>query len=199
MRYLALTVIGLLFIGLIAYGYLLPSVVENAPKTEAVYRSEVYEYTVTIPDGLAVKEYLPENVVFGHVTNDAVDGVVEVRAITVEGKNNEKFIDSVARELANLCAADGPNASLSCIGIEKSEPITSVGGLTGTELFLVGEMKQLPSGETTHITKGPYFVFQRQAGVTVSSVIVIHAPLNQSAAEADVGTIRGVAESLVIE
>jgi len=200
MRYVALFFLGLLFIGLVIFGYFtpLPFSSDSEKAETSTYRNDVYEYTVTVPEGLDIKEYLPENVVFGHIEGDMVDGVVEVRAMTVRGQSGETFLDAVARELANLCAADGPNASISCTGIESSEEFRT-GGLVGTELYLKAELKEFPSGNMTGFTKGPYFVFQRQSSASGSSILVIHAPLNQNADEADIDTIRTVAESVVIQ
>lgn len=200
MRYVALFFLGLLFIGLVIFGYFspLPFPSDSGKAETSTYRNDVYEYTVTVPEGLDIKEYLPENVVFGHIEGDMVDGVVEVRAMTVRGQSGETFLDAVARELANLCAADGPNASISCTGIESSEEFRT-GGLVSTELYLKAELKEFPSGNVTGFIKGPYFVFQRQSSASGSSIFVIHAPLNQNADEADIDTIRAVAESVVIQ
>lgn len=200
MRYFSLFVLGLLFIGLVVFGYLVPLPFgETTQESEQqTYRNDVYEYTVTIPKGLDIKEYLPENVVFGHINGDAVAGVVELRAMTIRGQSGETFLDAAARDLANLCAADGPNASISCTGIESSEEFRT-GGLVGTELYLQAEIKEFPSGQVSGFIMGPYFVFQRQSSASGSSILVIHAPLNQNSDEADIDTIRAVAESLVIE
>lgn len=200
MRYVTLIFLGLLFIGLVIFGYFTPLPFSDISKEAEAnfYRNDVYEYTVTVPEGLDIKEYLPENVVFGHIEGDMVNGVVEVRAMTVRGQAGETFLDAVARELANLCAADGPNASISCTGIESSEEFRA-DGLVGTELYLKAELKEFPSGTVSAFTMGPYFVFQRQSSASGSSILVIHAPLNQNADEADIDTIRSVAESVVIE
>lgn len=200
MRYVALTFLGLIFIGLLIFGYFAPFPFPKAsPHAEAgTYRNDVYEYSVIVPDGLDTKEYLPENVVFGHIEGDSVEGIVEARAMTVRGQAGETFLDAVGRDLANLCAADGPNASISCTGIESSEEFRT-NGLAGTELYLRAELKEFPSGSVTPFAKGPYFVFQRQSSASGSSILVIHAPLNQDADEADAEAIRAVAESLVIE
>lgn len=200
MRYVALIILGLIFIGLLIFGYFvpLPFLSDSENVETSIYRNDVYEYSVTVPEGLDVKEYLPENVVFGHIDGDTVNGVVELRAMTVRGQAGETFLDAVARDLANLCAADGPNASISCTGIERSGEFRA-NGLIGTELYLKAELKEFPSGAVTPFTKGPYFVFQRQSSASGSSILVVHAPLNQEADEAAIDTIRTVAESVVIE
>jgi hypothetical protein len=200
MRHFALIVLGLFFIGLVVFGYLMPFPFDEQAQEvgEQSYRNDVYEYTVTVPEGLDIKEYLPENVVFGHIDGEMVAGVVELRAMTIRGQAGETFLDATTHDLANLCAADGPNASISCTGIESSEEFRT-GGLVGTELYLKAELKEFPSGQVTGFTMGPYFVFQRQSSAAGSSILVIHAPLNQNADEADIDTIRAVAESLIIE
>lgn len=166
------------------------------------YTSEGYGYTVAYPSTLQVKEYQPEYVTIGHISGtgdeEFVDGVAEIRTEVIEGSPEQSFSEAIAERLEMLCAADGPNESFSCTGVERSNPFATASGISGTELYLVGELKNLKTGSTTAISKGPYYVFVLATGATATRALVIHAPLNQPAAEADAGVIEAVAKSLTL-
>lgn len=106
------------------------------------------------------------------------------------------LVDAVIDTLAMFCAADGPTGSFSCAEASRSQPFTTASGETGTEVYLAGEMHDFTSDTRTPVEKGPYFVFPL---TTAQSVLVVHAPLNQSAAEADTAVIRAIAESVQID
>ncbi|HVU80190.1 MAG TPA: hypothetical protein VHD37_02390 [Candidatus Paceibacterota bacterium] len=163
-----------------------------------MYQNAQYGYALSYPDTLQVKEYTPEDTVFGIITGDMVEGVAEARVMTIAGSPGESFDQALARELENLCAADGPRSSFSCTGVETTAPFTNDAGLAGTKLYLHGEKKDLGSGAVTGVSKGPYYAFVLGTGATASQVLVIHAPLNKSAAEADAATIEAIARSAVL-
>jgi hypothetical protein len=162
------------------------------------YENAAYGYSLSYPDTLQVKEYTPEDTVFGNIAGDSVDGVAEARVMTVEGNSGEQFTEALARQLENLCAADGPTGSFSCTGVETSEPFTTTAGVNGTKLYLRGEMKDFATGSTTGVSKGPYYAFVLKTSASASQVLVLHAPLNKSAAESDAPTIEAIAKSLVL-
>jgi hypothetical protein len=127
-----------------------------------------------------------------------MNGVVEVRVVNVEAQRGETFIDAATRELQNLCAADGTNSTYSCTGVEKVAPFKTKSGLAGFSLYLKGELTNLKTKSKTQVGKGPFFLFAAKSGATGSRIIVVHPPLNQSAAESDSVAVRSVAETLVI-
>lgn len=168
-------------------------------ETTQAYQNAIYGYSLSYPSTLDYIEYLPENVVFGKTDSEGnIEGVAEVRVMNISGEPGESFEDAVARELMNLCAADSPSITFSCTGIEQSQPFTTDSGITGTVLYLRGELRNLSTNEVEIVGKGPYFVFATRSSATGSQAIVVHPPLNLSAAEADSTAIRSIADSLTI-
>lgn len=192
--------IAVIIIGGIAYTAQQIMTEKVASIAETVtYKNLTYGYEVSYPNSIEAKEYIPEDIVFGQIENETVKGIVEIRVINIQGEADQTFEDALIRELSNLCAADGPHESFSCIGIESSIPFETRSGIKGNEIYLKGELRNLQTGETKEIEKGPYFAFMKGTGATGSQVIVVHAPLNQTKAEADISTIKNIAESLVFE
>lgn len=193
------TLLVLVIVGVAGYvlyqHYLAPSE-PAAPQHTQSYTNTANGYSLSYPDTLQVKEYTADNAVFGHVTEDAVDGVAEARVMILAGRSGDTFQQTLAKQLEILCAADGPRTSFSCTSIQRAEPFATEAGAQGLLLYLHGESKDLRSGTITVIDKGPYFALTLQSGATVSKVLVIHAPLNQSAAEADTATIQSIARSV---
>lgn len=166
------------------------------PAATTEYRNADHGYTLSYPADLAILEYTPDMATIGRKTEDGIEGVADVRVAVIEGEPGESFVEAAARDLSELCAADGPRASFSCTGIEHSAPFTAASGAQGLEVYLTGERKDIGTGETAAVQKGPYFVFLMEGGASASKVLVVHAPLNQTADEADADSIRGIAESV---
>lgn len=160
------------------------------------YQNEAFGYSLSYPRNFDEQEYSLDNVVFGNVTDESVDGVAEARIITVQGSAGQSFINAVTAEMQNLCAADSPNITFSCTGAEQIQPFTSDSGAEGFVFYLRGELRNLQTSSTTSVGKGPYFAFPLRSGATGSTALVIHPPLNQSADEADSVAIRTIAESV---
>ncbi len=182
----------LIMIGLTA-GFFAWKTSREAGKT---YKNTVYGYSLTYPGVLDVKEYSDEETVFGIVSNDAVDGDAEARVLTVQGEVGQTLQDAVAQQLKNYCAADGPNASFSCTDTISTEPYTTADGEMGFVLMLKGQYLNLSTRVSDEVPKGPYYVRLLATSATISKVLVISPPLNQSAADADKSLIRAIAESV---
>lgn len=168
-----------------------------APAASAEYRNDTHGYLLTYRGELDVLEYTPDMATIGRLVEGGIEGVVDVRVVTIASEPGESFIDAATRNLANLCAADGPTASFSCTGIERSSPFVSSAGAIGYEAYLTGELRTLATGAVETVSKGPFYAFLLEGSATASKVLIVHAPLNQSAEEADAETIRNVAESVV--
>lgn len=163
-----------------------------------VYENSTHGYTLEYPANLETKEYGPDNVVFGTITGETVDGIAEASIMRVTGKPGQTFSDAITEVLLNLCAADGPSTSFSCTLAEQVQPFTTASGINGQVMYLRGELTNLRTGEKTLVGKGPFFAFPLQSSATVTNTLIIHAPLHQSAEEADSQAIRLIAESLTL-
>lgn len=164
----------------------------------ASYANTEHGYAVSYPESLAVREYAGGTTAFGTESGDMFSGVAEVRLVTVSGNEGESLQEVAARELSVLCAADSTTQSFSCTGLDRMLPFRTTSGLTGYEIFLKGELLTIATGEKTEIRKGPYYVFPLEVSATSGRAIVVHAPLAQSADEADTETIREIARSLTV-
>lgn len=163
---------------------------------ESVYENSVHGYSLVYPDTLDIREYGDENAVIGTIEPDMVQGRAEIRILNVQGEAGQSLHQAVVEQLKNLCAADGPSASFSCTGIISTEPFTTMYGEQGFVLVLKGELKNLETGETEIIPKGPHYVLTIASSAMISKVLVIHPPLNQAQTDADTETIRSIAESV---
>lgn len=178
----------------------LVSQTENPPQDERrVYQNETHGYSLSLPGTLDIREYSPDNVVFGQVEVEEVNGVVEARVIEVQGQAGRSIQEVVSDQLITLCAADGPTTSFSCTGVEQQQPLSSESGVEGFVVYLTGELTNLETQEVTERGKGPFFVFPLSSSATMSKVVVIHPPLNLYASEADSEQVREVAMTFQIE
>jgi hypothetical protein len=170
-----------------------------APAETKTYTNDTYGYAVSYPATLDVQEYLPEDVVFGHIDGDMVAGVAEARVVTIEGEPGKTFIEAAADQLKNLCAADGPTGSLSCTGLKSADPFTTDAGIQGWRIVLAGKKETFGANATsTEFDKGPYYAFITKTGSTTTQAIVIHAPLNLSYEESDSAAIEAIAKTLTL-
>ncbi len=160
------------------------------------YKNTVHGYSLSYPDDLDVREYGDDNAVFGVISPDMVEGRAEITVLNVQGEAGQTPQDAVAEQLKNSCAADGPEASFSCTTVLSTEPYTTVLGEQGFVLILKGELKDLKTGTVQQIPKGPYYVLTLASSATISKVLVVQPPLNQSTAEADVLLVQSIAQSV---
>lgn len=192
---IVLTVFILGVLGFLLYHqYLSPAASVPAENT-LPYANTANGYSVRYPNTLETKAYTPDEVVFGHITSDAVEGVAEARVMVIEGRRGETYQQSLANELEKLCAADGPNGSFSCDSIQSAQPFLTTSDVQGLLLYLAGHQKSR-TGAVTDVVKGPYFAIPLKTGASATRVLVIQAPLNKSAAEADIAVIQSIAKSV---
>ncbi len=160
------------------------------------YKNSVNNFELTYPADLDVKEYNDDMATIGVVSDDAVDGKADIRVITAQGEAGQTMQDAVADQLKNLCAADGPESSLSCTTTLSTEPFATDSGDEGFILMLNGELKHIKSGTVESVPHGPYYVLPLATSATISKVLVIMPPLNRSSAEADGDLIHAIARSV---
>ncbi len=65
-------------------------------------------------------------------------------------------------------------------------------------IMIKGEVKSIANGTTQEIPKGPYYVLPINTSSTITKVVVISPPLDQSAAEAETPLIKSIAESVYL-
>lgn len=167
----------------------------NAPKE---YRNSDHGFSLTYPATLDILEYTDDMAGIGTLIEGGIASVVDVRVAIIQGEPGESFMEAAARNLSDLCAADGPGSSFTCTGVDRTAPFVSTSGAIGLEVYLTGELKTLDTGAVQTVQKGPFYVFLIQGDASVSKVLIVHAPLNQNRDESDAETIKNVAASVKI-
>lgn len=162
----------------------------------STYENTEYGYVLDYPASLTVREYSLGNTVFGTISGEVIDGVVEARVVDITATPGQSLQEAAAIQLQALCAADSPNATFSCPRVDQAQTFVTRSGVSGYVLYLAGEMRSLPDGEVMQVGKGPFFVVPLSTTATGSRVLVVHPPLNQTAEDADAQTVRRVAESV---
>lgn len=194
--------IGIVFlIGVLGFLYFLtPNQPVPTPQAEAVeanaYVSDTHGFSLSYPENLSILEYTDDMASVGTLIEGGIDSVADVRAMVLVGEPGESLEDTAARELANLCAADGPTGSFSCTGVKSVMPFITSSGVPGFEIYLTGALTELLSGTVTEVNRGPFYAFVLETGATVTKVLIVHAPLNRSVEESDADTIRTIAKSV---
>ncbi len=163
------------------------------------YTNSSYRYTVSFPPEFEIIEYNPENVVVGNIDGENVSGVAELRVVNVESAATETFYQASIRELLKLCALDSETESFSCSGVYSVKPFATNEEFSGTEIYLNGVRKNLATGNTEGVIKGPFYIFATGAGDTATRVVVAHAPLSQAKEEVRPKIIEEIARSLTFE
>jgi hypothetical protein len=174
----------------------------NAPSPDTVpetaYENVDHGYSLAYPADLDILEYTDDLASIGHLIEGGIASVADVRVQVIEGREGESFTDAAVRELAHLCAADGPDSSFSCTGVDRVSPFTSDAGAVGYELYLIGQLTDRTAGTVTEVEKGPYYAFVLSTNASATKVLIISAPLNLSTEEADPMTIRAIAQNVRI-
>src|SRR5690606_11580249 len=121
-RTFTLIIGSIFFIGLIGFAWFFTPNEAAAPEPAnepTAYENATQGYALSYPSDLAILEYAPDMATIGRPLGGGIDGVVDVRTVTIEGLPGETPAMAAARELANLCAADGPGSSFSCTGVDR--------------------------------------------------------------------------------
>ncbi len=174
-----------------------PPTPQSAERAETLsYTNTDHGYSLTYPSTLSILEYMDDMAAIGTLIEGGIDSAAEIRTLVVEGEPGEAFADAAAKDLAVLCDADGSTTSFSCTGIERITAFLSTANVVGFEMYLKGEFRDLATNTVTNVEKGPYYVFALATNASATKVLVIHAPLNKTGAEADTATIKAIAASV---
>jgi hypothetical protein len=206
MRHLSLntivTIIAIIVIGVISIPYFLKLSPPQLPTMPQAYTNTTYGYSFDYPGKLAVKEYSPAYVAVGTSTGETFTAAANIDVLSSDPSDpkSESFNDFLYRQAINMCAADGPSASISCTGVASSTEATTPGGLSG-ELFSLTEVTTaIPSGATSTLIRGPFFAFNISANVPDKkyTALIVHVPIALPQTEVDVATIQLIVDSLSI-
>jgi membrane-bound inhibitor of C-type lysozyme len=167
------------------------------------YTSGKYGFSFDIAGGYTYKEYTDEIISIGTpVGEDGFDAVAEVHVVKSGGEGGYKsFDDFVFESSRNVCAADGPSATIYCDKVQSKEPYTSPNGLEGIAFYLNRVHEDLSTKEKAESAFGPLFSFNITANTPDSkfSALVVRPPANLTAEEINSEMVRKIADSVRID
>jgi hypothetical protein len=193
----------LLIAGALWWGHSQPSaaLIPSIHTEEKTYQNTQYGYSFAYPSNLQIKEYTPEIVAIGLPTSD--DGFTTVTQVDVSTTETgaASFEEYVFERSKTLCAADGPNESLSCDTLIRNIPFSTDSGLTGDELYLQLVKKTLSTGTTSTTEFGPIYALDIGANAPNSSyaALLIYQPLSGYLDTKDADAVTEVAHSLTVQ
>lgn len=118
----------------------------------------------------------------------------------VEYRNTkEEFVKYARQQAKNNCAADGPDESLYCTGVNKEAVFDVGGGLTAVELYLNHVYER--NGRKTQTIYGPVYVLNLSTAERARSLLVEPATagtIRRTAAPPLQQLMRGLVESVQI-
>lgn len=194
--------IGIIFlIGVAGFLYFLtPNQPVATPAADTTtwnaYSNVDHGFSLSYPEALSLLEYTDDMASIGTPIEGGIASVADTRVMILVGEPGESLQDTAVRELADLCAADGPTGSFSCTGVKSAVPFITESGMAGFEIYLKGVLTEIPSGTASEVDRGPFYAFMLETGSTATKVLIIHAPLNQSVEEADANAIRAIAKTV---
>lgn len=195
-------VTALAFLGFVVYGYMHSRATdENVSlwgEPTQIYSSEVYGFLLEVPASADIEEYQPGYIAIGERQGEGFASKADVEVVESMGEVHATFDAFLYARTQNMCAADGPGASISCTGLAESAAFRTATGETGTHFYLMEETRNMVSGEVSTASKGPFFAFRRTAGVAEGaySALVVHVPIALLREEVDTFFIERVAYSV---
>lgn len=163
------------------------------------YASERYGFAFSWPAPYELYEYAPESIAIGMPDGEGFSSVADVRLYSAgEDIGYESFDAFITETLRNMCAADGPNESISCDRVERREPFTSDHGATGEHVYLARVHRDLTTGATASEEFGPVFVFDvsENAPPLEFAALVIQPPAHSATTTVNNDVVHAVAASL---
>lgn len=124
------------------------------------YESDTYNFSFEAPARYDIKTYTDQIIAIGDRTGDG--GFSSVSEVVVIEAGNDPYVSFgafVEAQLMNMCAADGPEASISCTAVVSSEAFSADAGLPGVKYILTEETRNLTDDSVTEEEKGPFYVF----------------------------------------
>ncbi|MDP1624930.1 MAG: hypothetical protein Q8L64_04130 [bacterium] len=155
------------------------------------YENATYGYSFAYPEGHEARAYTPDYVAVGRTTGGSFDSSADVTIVRGD----------IIESMLAMCAADGPNESMSCTSIRRQDPVETSTGFSGVRYFLNEAVTDTSTGITSVREKGPFFAFDISPNVPESArgYLVIHAPIASGASgtsQLDQNLISGIVDSL---
>lgn len=200
--------IGILAAGALAYtlmngesGRQTPD--SGTPATEVrsteTYYNETFGYQFEYPKEYDLYEYTPSIVAVGTKEGEGMVGAVEIQVFESDADAAESYDEYIVTRMQNLCAADGPTASIGCTEVERATPVTTSTGLSGTQYYLREVTTNLSTGENTEKSKGPFYAFNITANSAAThAALVIYPPVVLSAEEISKPLLEGIIDTLSV-
>lgn len=179
-----------------------PPVAEGVPVADEAdegvgktYHSKTYGFSFRYPDTLDIEEYLASTIAVGSPIPNGFESAVEV-AVGEDHAGTADYDTFVDEWMELLCAADGPDRSTSCDGIEARESFTTASGLAGDRYALRLVRTDVLAGTRTVSSFGPVYAFKLRGDPADFTTVFVYAPLATYDQGPDRSLVSALAESL---
>jgi len=165
------------------------------------FTNRTYNFSYEYPNTLDMQVLGPDEAVLGIQGTLRFSPIVQISLIKggteITLQSFDEFVLSKARV---ACSSSSATVSITCNRIDdvvNIRPFTSKNGVQGQVFYLKAEQKNLSTGKTDTVRRGPFYTFNSSPKtIGVKSFIMISNPASLSAEEADTATIESVSESL---
>jgi len=165
------------------------------------YTNRTYNFSYEYPNTLDIQVVGPDEAVLGMQGTLRFTPIVQISVIKGGAEITlQSFDEFVLSEARAACSLTSATVSITCTRIDdvvNIRPFTSANGVQGQVFYLKAEQKNLSTGKTDTVRRGPFYTFNSsQKTIGVKSFIMISNSASLSAEDADTATIESVAESL---
>lgn len=163
------------------------------------YESDTYQFSFEAPARYDIKTYTDQSIAIGDRTSDG--GFKSVSDVLVIEAGDDPYVSFgafIESQLTLMCAADGPEASISCTDVASSEPFVAEGGLPGMKYVLTEETRILADDSVTERKAGPFYVFDVSSENPGKGLVavVVRVPMASSGAAEEVEVAEGIARTV---
>ncbi len=167
------------------------------------YESDIYAFSFQYPNQIDIREYTPEIISVGDAKGeDAFEADVEVQVVErLEGGEYDGYEEFLAASIRNLCAADGPGATIYCTERTDIQPYENSSGITGERFFITRVHEDLNSGEKESEDFGPIYAFMISPDSASSTwtTLLVRPPSNADADDIETGLIEDIADTVQVD
>lgn len=170
------------------------------PQAWKIYRNDTYGYSFAYPRNGQLEAYTPQVIALASTTPQESSTVAEVSVIEAsEGVSYTNFEDFLYERTRLMCAADGPEVSISCTTVQQEQRFENSAGISGVVYYLEEIHTSLRDNSISSTSvEGPFFAFDLSTTVPRQQflALVIHPPIPLTPDAVDNELLRTIANSV---
>lgn len=165
------------------------------------FTNKTYNFSYEYPNTLDMKVLGADDEVLGIQGTVQFTPVVQISVIKGSAEITlQSFEEFVLDEARRACSTTNATVSITCTRLDdvvNIRPFTSSSGVQGQVFYLKADQKNLSTGKTDTVQRGPFYTFNSSSKtIGMMSFIMIGNPVSVSAQAADTTSIESVARSL---